>query len=69
LNKPLTAEHVVLWKLIVLGTEDRPPEMTPGSIAEYLARIPDHEIPEEAREYVAEIKELYKALNHVSVCI
>lgn len=60
LPKPLTTEHVVLWKLRVLGTGDGPLEMTPGSAAEYLARIPDHEVPEEALEYVAEIKGLCK---------
>lgn len=60
LHRPLTVEHVVLWKLRVLGTDDAPPEMTPGSAAEYLVRIPDDEIPEDASGYIAETRELYE---------
>lgn len=61
LHKPLSTDHVVLWKLTVLGSgDDALPDMILGSTAEHLVRIPCSEIPEEASEYVAEMKEYYE---------
>ncbi len=57
LHRPLSTEHVVLWKLRMLGSELEPGLVPLRTAAEYLARIPTSEIPEDAREYLTAIRQ------------
>ena len=59
LHRPSSAEHVVLWKLCVLGSELEPSVQQPQLVAKYLTKIPSDEIPDDAAEYVEEVQKLY----------
>jgi hypothetical protein len=59
LHRPSSAEHVVLWKLGVLGGELRPDIEQPEPVAKYLKKIPPGEMPEAAAKYVEEMRKLY----------
>jgi hypothetical protein len=59
MHRPWNAEHVVLWKLCVLGSELRPVEEQPKQFAKYLKKIPPGEMPEDAAEYIEEVRKLY----------
>lgn len=58
LHRPLSRQHVVMWKLYLLGGEPEHYSMFSYSVAKHLARIPAHEVPEELASYVAELTEL-----------
>jgi hypothetical protein len=60
LHRPWSAEHVVLWKLCVLGSELEPGVEQPMQFARYLKKMPPDEMPEDAAEYVEEIRKLYR---------
>jgi hypothetical protein len=60
LYRPWSAEHVVLWKLCVLGSELEPGVEQPMQFARYLKKMPPDEMPEDAAEYVEEIRKLYR---------
>jgi hypothetical protein len=59
LQRPWNAEHVVLWKLCVLGSELEPGDEQPKQFAKYLKKIPPDEMPEDAAEYIEEVRKLY----------
>jgi hypothetical protein len=60
LYRPWSAEHVVLWKLCVLGSELEPGVEQPMQFARYLKKMSPDEMPEDAAEYVEEIRKLYR---------
>jgi len=60
LHRPWSTEHVVLWKLCVLGGELEPGVEQQEQFAKYLKKIPLGEMPEDAAEYVKEIRKLYR---------
>lgn len=51
LHNPLAPEHVVLWKLRMLGSVPEISEEHSEMVARYLVNIPRSEIPEDALEY------------------
>ena len=59
LHRPWSAEHVVLWKLCVLGSELEPGVEQPKQFAKYLKKIPTDEMPEDMARYVEEVRNLY----------
>jgi hypothetical protein len=59
LHRPWNADHVVLWKLRVLGSEEQPDIERPMQFARYLKKMPPDEVPEDAAEYVQEMRKLY----------
>jgi hypothetical protein len=59
LHRPWSAEHVVLWKLCVLGSELEPGVEQPRQFAKYLKKIPPDEMPEDVAEYIEEVRKLY----------
>jgi hypothetical protein len=60
LHRPCSAEHVVLWKLCVLGSELEAGLEQPKQFSKNLTKIPLDEMPEDAAEYVEEIRKLYR---------
>lgn len=52
LPRPFTAEHVALWKLQMLGSELDGMSIDSWKAAEYLGKMPEEEVPEEARGYL-----------------
>src|ERR671921_1330495 len=59
LHRPSSTEHVVLWKLYVLGSELEPGSEQPTHFVKYLMKIPSDEMPDDAAEYVEEVQKLY----------
>jgi hypothetical protein len=57
LHSPLSAEHVVLWKLRVLGSELEHRTAFSESVARYLMRIPKYQLPDDVAGYVEELRE------------
>jgi hypothetical protein len=58
LHRPLSAEHVVLWKLRVLGSALESRFAFPESVGRYLMRIPADQLPGEVAGYVEELREI-----------
>ena len=59
LHRPWSAEHVVLWKLRVLGSELEPSVEQPRQFAKYLKKIPPDEMPEDVAKYIEEVRKVY----------
>ena len=59
LHRPLSTEHVVLWKLRVLGSELEHRTAFSEAVARYLMRIPTHELPDEVAGYVEDLREFH----------
>jgi hypothetical protein len=60
LHRPFSTEHVVLWKLRILGSELESGLTQTEAAAKYLARVPAGEIPEDVSEYAKEILQRYE---------
>lgn len=60
LHRPLSADHVVLWKLRVLGSDGAWGSGVAWTSAKHLARIPAEEVPEDVREPVGEASAWYR---------
>ena len=59
LHRPVSTEHVVLWKLRVLGSELSWGSGHAWTSAKHLARIPAEEVPEDVSEQVREARDWY----------
>jgi hypothetical protein len=59
LHRPTSAEHVVLWKLRVLGSELEPGVEQPKLFAKYLKKVRADEMPKDAAAYVEDVRKLY----------
>ncbi len=59
LHRPLSTEHVVLWKLRVLGSELGWGGGQDWTCVKHLARIPPEEVPEDVSEQVREARDWY----------
>ncbi len=57
LHRPLSTEHVVLWKLRVLGSELGWGVGQDWTSANHLARIPAEEVPEDVSEQIREVRD------------
>jgi hypothetical protein len=60
LHRPCSPEHVVLWKLHVLGSELESGIQQPDVVVKYLTKIPSNEMPEDASAYVREVREQHE---------
>jgi hypothetical protein len=60
LHRPVSTEHVVLWKLRVLGSDGAWGSGVAWTSAKHLARIPVEEVPEDVRESVGEATAWYR---------
>lgn len=60
LHRPMTADHVVLWKLRLLGSELGWEVGKDWTCVKHLARIPAEEVPEDVSEQVKEARDWYR---------
>lgn len=60
LHRPLSTEHVVLWKLRMLGSGLDSGLATEKTGAKHLARIPASEIPGDVSKYIKEVRQRYE---------
>ena len=65
LHRPLSSQHVVMWKLYLLGSELKDHLQFSESVAKHLAQVPVHEMPEDVASYVAELTELHARENNL----
>jgi len=65
-DRPLSTEHVVLWKMRILGSELQSELISTQTTAKYLARIPADEIPEDASEYLKAIQQGFEKMERLA---